>query len=140
MKYVLDASVALKWVLSEPDTPAAIKLRDEFARNLHELIAPDTFLAEVAHALTKAERRGLITAGQASVLVGDILTTRPDLHSFIPLLARAVDLATQARIGVYDCLYVALADREQCTLVTADQRLVNTFQAQFPIVLLSTLP
>ena len=56
MKYVLDASVALTWVLSEPDPPVANKLRDEFTRDLHELIAPDTFLAEVAHALTKAER------------------------------------------------------------------------------------
>jgi predicted nucleic acid-binding protein len=55
MKYVLDASVALKWVLSEPDSQAAVKLRDEFAHNVHELIAPDTFLAEVAHALTKAD-------------------------------------------------------------------------------------
>jgi predicted nucleic acid-binding protein len=140
MKYVLDASVALKWVLSESDSPAANKLREEFTRDVHELVAPDTFLAEVAHALTKAERRGLIGAGQASLLLGDILTTRPDLHAFVPLLARAAELATQARIGVYDCLYVGLAEREQCPLVKADQRLVNTFQGQFPIVLLSSLP
>jgi hypothetical protein len=46
MKYVLDASVALKWVLSEPDSPAALNLRDTFTRGVHELIAPDTFLAE----------------------------------------------------------------------------------------------
>lgn len=52
----------------------------------------------------------------------------------------AVDMATQARIGVYDCLYMGLAEREQCELVTADQRLVNTFHGQFPIVLLSSLP
>jgi predicted nucleic acid-binding protein len=140
MKYVLDASVALKWVLSEPDSPAAIKLRDEFTRQIHDFIAPDTFLAEVAHALTKAERRGLIGAGQASMLVADVLTSRPDLHSFIPLLARAIDLATQARIGVYDCLYVGLAEREQCPLLTADQRLANTFQGQFPVVLLGAVP
>ena len=139
MKYVLDASVALKWVLSEPDSAAANTLRDEFIREMHELIAPDTFLAEVAHALTKAERRKVIAAGEASLLLGDILTTRPQLQSFIPLLPRAVDLATQARIGVYDCLYVALAEREQCPLVTADQRLINTFQGRFSILSLSSL-
>src|SRR5579863_325459 len=99
MKYVLDASVALKWVLSEPDSPIANRLRDEFTHETHELISPDTFLAEVAHALTKAERRGLIAVGQASLLLGDVLTTRPNLHSFIPLLARALDIAMQARIG-----------------------------------------
>jgi len=31
------------------------------------------------------------------------------------------------RIGVYDCLYVALAEREQCRVVSADKRLVNVF-------------
>lgn len=139
MKYVLDASVALKWVLSETDSATASQLRDEFVRNIHEFISPDTFLAEVAHALTKAERRGLIAQGQASLLVGDVLTTRPDFHSFIPLVTRALDLAAQARVGVYDCFYVALAERELCPLLTADQRLVNSFQGRFPIVLLSSL-
>jgi len=42
---------------------------------------------------------------------------------------------------VYDCLYVALAEREGCEFVTADDRLVRNLQARFPfIVSLSTLP
>ena len=41
------------------------------------------------------------------------------------LLAKAVDMASQARIGVYDCLYVALARLEQCRVITADQRLLT---------------
>jgi predicted nucleic acid-binding protein len=28
-------------------------------------------------------------------------------------------------VGVYDCLYVALAEREKCDLVTADEKLVR---------------
>jgi predicted nucleic acid-binding protein len=45
------------------------------------------------------------------------------------------------RIGVYDCLYVALADREGCELVTADDRLVRNLQHRFPfIVSLASLP
>ncbi len=50
MKYVLDASVAVKWVLPEPDTVNA--LRDAYRNGIHELIAPDIFPVEVAHALT----------------------------------------------------------------------------------------
>ncbi|MDZ4686016.1 MAG: type II toxin-antitoxin system VapC family toxin [Planctomycetaceae bacterium] len=65
--------------------------------------------------------------------------TAPDLFSHIPLLARAFDLASQFRIGVYDCLYFALAEREQCELVTADQRLVSSLGSQFPIVSLGSL-
>lgn len=56
MKYVLDASIALKWVLPEADTPQAVRLRNAYRQKLHELLAPDIFPAEVAHSLTRAER------------------------------------------------------------------------------------
>ena len=44
-----------------------------------------------------------------------------------------------ARIGVYDCLYVALAEREACELVTADLRLVTNLGTLFPIISLDAL-
>jgi hypothetical protein len=40
MKYVLDASVALKWVLTEPDSSKALSIRDDFRKQVHELLAP----------------------------------------------------------------------------------------------------
>lgn len=61
----------------------------------------------------------------------------PTLHPGLSLLPRAAELSSQARIGVYDCLYLALVEREQCQLVTANQRLVNLFPAQ--TLLLSSL-
>ena len=141
MRYVLDSSVALKWVLPEIDSDKADRLRDDFRNAVHDLLAPDVFPIEVAHALTRAERRRLIGVGQASVLLADILNTSPLLHSYRPLLNRAIAISSAARIGVYDCLYVALAQREGCSLVTADSRLVANLQAQFPfIVPLSSLP
>jgi predicted nucleic acid-binding protein len=57
------------------------------------------------------------------------------------ILRRALAISSAARIGVYDCLYVALAERENCELVTADDKLVRNLQHQFPfIVSLSALP
>jgi predicted nucleic acid-binding protein len=56
MKYVLDASVAVKWVLPEPDSAKALSIRDDYRIGTHELIAPDTLPVEVCHALTRAER------------------------------------------------------------------------------------
>jgi predicted nucleic acid-binding protein len=57
------------------------------------------------------------------------------------LLLRACEISSQVRVGIYDCLYVALAEREKCELITADDRLVKTLQPQFPfIVPLSSLP
>jgi predicted nucleic acid-binding protein len=138
MKYILDASVALKWVLSEADSSFAIRLRDEFKQQVHELLAPDTLPVEIAHALTRAERKGLISKGQAAVLFADVVTPAPDLHSHLDVLARAIDISSDARIGVYDCLYIALAEREQCRVVTADQRMVALFGAH--TLALNTLP
>jgi predicted nucleic acid-binding protein len=63
-----------------------------------------------------------------------VLATPPDLHTYLPLLPRAFAIASQFRVGVYDCLYVALAEREGCELVTADDRLVKTLQSHFPFV------
>jgi predicted nucleic acid-binding protein len=50
-------------------------------------------------------------------------------------------ISSAARIGVYDCLYIALAEQVGCEFVTADTRLAASQQAQFPfIVLLTSLP
>jgi predicted nucleic acid-binding protein len=47
----------------------------------------------------------------------------------------------QARHGVYDCLYVALAEREACALLTADAKLFNNLQPTFPFITsLASLP
>jgi predicted nucleic acid-binding protein len=49
MKYILDASVALKWVLPEKETPKAVRLRNAYRPRTHELLAPDVFPAEQEH-------------------------------------------------------------------------------------------
>jgi predicted nucleic acid-binding protein len=141
MKYVLDASAAAPWVLPSPLTPRALRLRDEYQRHLHELIAPSHFPGEIANALTKAERQKLIPVGDARKLIVAVLSTPPVLHAGDPLLYRAVDISSQTRSAFYDCLYVALAEREGCELVTADDKLVNNLHALFPFVVhLSALP
>lgn len=68
MKYVLDSNVAIKWVLTESDTSKALALRADYQAQVHELLAPDVFPVEVAHALTRAERRAIIKQGQAAAL------------------------------------------------------------------------
>ena len=141
MRMVLDSAVALKWVLPEIDSDKADHLRDDFRNGVHELLAPGVFPVEVAHALTRSERRGIIAVGQATILFADIMNTSPQLHTYWPLLNRAIAMSSVGRVGVYDCLYVALAEQEGCDLVTADARLVNSLGPQFPfIVPLSSLP
>src|SRR5437879_1058744 len=117
MKYVIDSSVALKWVLPEVNSDKARRLRDDYQRKLHELLAPDIFAAEVAHALTRAERRKIIAVGHAAGFLADIMQTSPALVPFLQVLARATDISSQMRVGIYDCLYVALADFEGCEFI-----------------------
>lgn len=134
MRYVLDASVAVSWVIPRPLSARALRLRDDFRHGLHELIAPDLFLDEVASALTKAERQKLIAAGQAAPLYAQVMNHPPVLLPHVSLIVRALDISSQTRSSYYDCLYVALAEREGCELLTDDDRLVRNLQARFAFI------
>lgn len=135
MKYIVDSSVAVKWVLTEQDDAKARLLRDDFRNGIHELVAPEIFTTELAHALTRAERQGRLTPGDALTLWTEVMTTAPQLFPGGPLTPRAIEISSHMRIGVYDCLYVALAEREQCQFITADDRLVRNVQSAFPSIL-----
>ena len=132
--YVLDSSVAFKWVVPELHTDKALLIRDDFRNGVIHLLAPDFFALEVLHALTKAERQKRINPTEASTFWLDLITTCPVLFPSLPLAAIACAIATKAKIGIYDCLYVALAGQEKCELVTADDRLVRNLQALYPFI------
>ncbi len=133
---ILDSNVALKIVLPEPDVDTAIRLFDDFYAGIHELLAPSVFPVEIAHALTRAERQGRVTDPWLlwQIVMGDC----PQLCDTSPLMQRAIEISSSARIGVYDCLYVALAEHEGCNLVTADEKLMKNLPG-FPIVSLASL-
>ena len=134
MKYVLDASVALSWVLPEALSAKAVRLRNDFRNQIHELIAPDIFAVEVANSLTRAERKKIIQPPQGTQRMLHVMRFPPDLHSFLPLLPRALAISSAMRVAVYDCLYIALAEQEGCELVTADAKMVNALQKDFPFI------
>ena len=142
MKYIIDSSVAVKWVLAEKDDAKARLIRDDFRKGTHQLFVPEVFTTELAHALTRAERQGRLTPGDAlASFWTNVMTTPPQLVPSVPLSPRAIEISSQMRIGVYDCLYVALAEHEQCEFITADDRLVRNLQPMFPFILaLSAIP
>jgi predicted nucleic acid-binding protein len=141
MKSVLDSSVAVKWGIAEPDTDKALRLRDAYRLGQHELIAPDWFLAEVTNVLGKAAARGKMTNAEALQAYKEISQDAPTMHPSVPLVDNAFDLALKHRRALYDCLYLALALRENCDLITADDALVRQLQPIYGcLVALSTLP
>lgn len=141
MKYVLDSSVALKWVLAEADSGKAIRLRDDYRNGIHQLLAPDIFPSEIANGLASAERQRRIGAGEAAIFLNDVLSAAPVLYPSLPLLTRAIEIAISSKKAVYDCIYLALAEAEGCELVTADDQFARGLRASYPfIVSLVALP
>jgi predicted nucleic acid-binding protein len=120
MTIVVDASVAVKWVIPEALSDQAESLRGRADR----LLAPDLLLPEAANALWKKLLRREITTREAAQAIDLLMASGLDLRPSGPLLGRALTLAQRLRHPVYDCIYVALAQAEGATLVTADQRLL----------------
>jgi predicted nucleic acid-binding protein len=138
MKYVIDASTAFKWEVPEPDSLKAIQLREDYRNGIHELISPDIFSAELGNALIVAERKGRIVTGQFAIRLTAVLASCPDLHATRPLIHRACNLiasiTTGFRLSFYDALYVALAEREGCDLISGDGKLVRNLQTSYPFI------
>ncbi len=123
MRSVLDLNVALKWVIAEPHSDKAIRLREDYQNGVHEFIAPESFLIECANALTKKERQKLVK--DARTLWDDIMGDAPILFPIRPM-DRAIEISLKTHHNFYDCLYVALAEREGCDLITGDDKLVKS--------------
>lgn len=117
MSIVIDASVAVKWVVDERGSDAALALRDE-----GELIAPALWLAEVANALWKIARAGNITAEEANGRFAELQDSPVTTVAIDPHMPTALALATELRHPVYDCLYLAVAIFRNTQVVTDDRR------------------
>jgi len=120
MSLVVDASVAVKWVLPEADSERAVAVRtmDD------DLIAPSLVCAEIGSAIWRAALRLDVSAGEARENLNIAMAHYRRIIPLEELADLAIALAIRLRHPVYDCFYVALAERKRCALITADARLV----------------
>lgn len=118
-RFVIDASVAIKWVVAEAGTDQALMLRR------CRLFAPDLLIAECANILWKKVGRRELS--EAEALFAARLLQRADvgLEPMRPLLEGATRLSLTLDHPAYDCIYLTLAGWLSCNLVTADERLYN---------------
>ena len=121
MSWVVDASIAVKWVIPEVLSDKADRVRD----GEDDVLAPDLLLVEVANALWKKTAAEEISAREADAAFDLVRRSGIDLRPTAPLLPRAMDLARRLGHPVNDCVYLALAEREDAAFVTADQRLLR---------------
>lgn len=117
MTVIVDASVALKWLIEEEGSEKAAALRSE------DLHAPALIRLEVGNALRSLTARGLLTEEAAREAYAVFLAAPLTLH---PLGAEdgaeAFALALHLAHPIYDCVYLALALKLEARYITADQR------------------
>ena len=139
MRYILDCSVAVKWFVPEVDSDKADAcLVAEEAGEL-TFVAPDVLVPELGHTLRRHVIRGNLTRDDADRSLAEFLLLRTELHPSGALSRDALRLALEHSGTFYDALYVALAEREDLKVVTADARMGTAFKPLGRMVSLATL-
>ena len=117
--YVVDASVAVKWLVEEDHSDEATSLIDSGSR----LVAPALLFAEATNALWAIHQRGEMSADDMAEAVDTLRAAPVALPTPMPDLAPAASrLGADLGHPVYDCFYLALAIQTQYPVVTADKR------------------
>jgi predicted nucleic acid-binding protein len=116
---VIDASVAVKWVIEEEGTTEALALRSR------ALTAPDLLVAECANILWKKVRRCELSEQEAVFAAGLLARADIELMAMRPYLEAAVRIAVALDHPAHDCIYIALAEAEELRFVTADMGLLR---------------
>ena len=117
-KFVVDASVAIKWFIPEIHSEAAARLLDPEIY----ILAPDLIGPEVGNTIWKKTRRDEITRENAAEILAAFQCVGLEIHPSGVLVSSAFQLAAALDRTVYDSLYLALAVAQDCQLITADKR------------------
>jgi len=116
---VIDASVAVKWVIEEDGTAQALALRGK------TLMAPDLLVAACANILWKKVRRHELSEPEALFAAGLLARADIELMPMRPYLEAATRIALTLDHPAYDCIYIALAEAQGHPFVTADAGLLR---------------
>jgi predicted nucleic acid-binding protein len=122
---IVDASVAVKWVVSESGSTEAAALLDG-----DRLGAPTLWLSEASNALWAKVMRQQLTAEEARCQAAD-LADAPIVPIALPgLLPLAIRLALELAHPIYDCFYLSAAIQKDTRVVTADRKFFEKARGQ----------
>jgi predicted nucleic acid-binding protein len=124
-RFVLDASVALRWFLSDP-IPAYARQVRRLALEGARAVVPALWHLEMANGLAAAERRGILTPAHVDQSLDDIerlLGQAIESDSGLVSPRQALATARAFRLSGYDAVYLDLARRERLPLATLDEEL-----------------
>lgn len=124
--YVLDASIAFKWLVDlgdEPHTDHARNVLDDYRSGRVGVVAPSVLPYEVGHAVSRAVRRERLGASDAADAFHTFLEWKiPLVHDDADLLA-SLRHAEHAGASFYDASYLTLAVRVSAPWLHADERI-----------------
>ena len=132
---VVDASLAVSWVVEERFTEQARSRLIDWEQHDVQRIVPCWFGCEVASALYQRRRRGEISLEDAERALIDVLAAvvpQPDLPSTAVRSLSLADQLNQSR--PYDSQYAAMAEMAGCEFWTADERFFNAAHSSLPWV------
>jgi len=140
LRYVLDCSVAVKWSIPEPLTEQASRVLDQHRAGTLTFAAPEIILAEFGHTVKKriASRELSREAGQQ--IWDDFLLLPIETVPTRDIAATAFPLAVAHNATFYDALYIALAERENVHVLTADEGMAAAFAPLKRALLLRDFP
>lgn len=122
-EFVVDASLAVKWLIEEEDSDKATALVRLWDDEHIQPAAPHLMPFEVANVLHRRVVRGDLEIEAAAGLMQDLMSVGVDLYESSVLFGRALELANALGQGaVYDAHYLALAEIVDCEFWTADER------------------
>jgi len=126
--WVVDASVAAKWFLPEPNHEKA----KQFLQEEEYFVVPDYFFIDMESLFTKKVRQRLLTISEAEEAVNK-LNQLPLQHvDWYRLRETAFHLAAGFSVSYYDAIYAALALTIKSTLISADRRLIKAVKSLKP--------
>lgn len=120
VELVLDASVAAKCFITEEGSDVARKL----VKSDRLFVAPDLLLIEMASIAAKRARRGDILEALAADAVREVRGLVGVLVPTAELTSRAFEFALLG-FSAYDGVYLALAERRGCKVITMDLKLLS---------------
>ncbi|MBM3791039.1 MAG: type II toxin-antitoxin system VapC family toxin [Acidobacteria bacterium] len=132
--FVVDASVAVKWVLREENQSTALQIQELYQDEEVDLVAPHLLIAEVGNILWKRVRRGELTAAAAARCFQQLQKDSPILLDSPAVNTSALHLAIAHGQTLYDCLYLAWALEQRCDLITADEKFFLAVRPAFACV------
>jgi predicted nucleic acid-binding protein len=121
-RYVVGASVVIKWFIPEIHSEAAIRVRYSHYR-LH---VPALITLEIGNVVAKKIRRGELTRAEGGVILRELKHLPLQRHADERLFPAAYQLALDTQRSVYDCLYLALAEAIDGIMITADHKFYSS--------------